>query len=107
MFTKDEEVLSLAPVFVSAILWHFPALLIMKGTNGFINGLGNAWLGLCFSVLDGFILRIFCTWLFGNVMDMGLYGYFLGYAIAGYGMAIPSLLYFLFFPWEKRKLVVE
>ena len=40
-------------------------------------------------------------------MDMGLYGYFLGYAIAGYGMAIPSLLYFLFFPWEKRKLVVE
>ncbi|MBQ9368268.1 MAG: MATE family efflux transporter [Victivallales bacterium] len=107
VFTKDEEVLSLAPVFVSAILWHFPALLIMKGTNGFINGIGNAWLSLCFSVLDGFILRIFCTWLFGNVMDMGLYGYFLGYAIAGYGMAIPSLLYFLFFPWEKRKLVVE
>lgn len=107
VFTKDATVLELSHVFVSAIVWHFPALLLMKGTNGFINGIGNAWLGLIFSFFDGFVLRIVCTWLFGNVLNMGLYGYFLGYALAGYGMAIPGLLYFLFAPWEKRRLVTE
>ncbi len=107
LFTTDEEVLKLTPVFVSAILWHFPALLIMKGTNGFINGIGNAWFGLICAVLDGFVLRVVCTWFLGVVLGMGLYGFILGYSIAGYGLALPSLVYFLFFPWEKRKLVTE
>ena len=57
-FTDDENVLNLVPVFVSAIVLHYPAMIIMRGTNALIMGIGNAWLGLCFAVFDGFFLRI-------------------------------------------------
>lgn len=106
-FSDDPEVLRLSHLFVSGIVWHFPALLIMKGTNGFIHGIGNAWLGLIFAFLDGFVLRIAFTWLLGIYFGMGFWGFIFGYGLASYGMAIPGLFYFLFCPWEKRKLVTE
>ena len=107
IFTDDSEVLRLSHVFASAIVWHFPALLIMKGTNGFINGIGHAWLSLVFAVLDGFVLRVVFTWFFGIYLERGLYGFVLGYGMASYGMAIPMLIYFFMGTWKKRRLVVD
>jgi putative MATE family efflux protein len=104
LFTDDAEVLSLAPVFVKAIVWSFPAMAIMRGTNGFISGIGNSSLGLAFSLLDGLVLRIGLSWLLGTVLNMGLYGYFLGYGLATYGTALPGAIYFLFGRWKNRKL---
>ncbi len=107
IFTDDPEVLRLSHLFAFGIVWHFPALLIMKGTNGFINGIGHAWLGLIFAVLDGFVLRVVFTWFFGIYLNRGLYGFVLGYGLASYGMAIPMLIYFFMGTWKKRKLVME
>ncbi len=107
IFTDDPEVLRLSHLFAFAIVWHFPALLIMKGTNGFINGIGHAWLSLVFAVLDGFVLRVVFTWFFGIYLNRGLYGFVLGYGLASYGMAIPMLVYFFMGTWKKRKLVME
>lgn len=106
-FTDDPEVRRLAPVFVSAIVLHYPALLIMKGTNGFVQGIGNAVFGLIIALLDGFVFRVVLSWLFGIYFSMGLYGFILGYAMGTYATAVPSLIYFLFIPWYKRKLVIE
>lgn len=105
IFTSDAAVLALAPVFAKNIIWQFPGLVLMRGTNGFINGIGNARLALLFGLLDGVILRIGCSWLLGSVMHMGLDGYVLGYAIACYGMSIPSLVYLLLGRWESREPV--
>lgn len=105
VFTDDAAVLALAPVFVRNIIWQFPGLALMRGTNGFINGIGNARLALVFGLLDGVILRIGCSWLLGSALGMGLAGYVLGYAIACYGMGVPSLIYFLWGGWEKRGAV--
>ena len=105
-FTDDEEVLKLAPVIISALLLHYPALLIMKGTNGFVQGIGNAVFGLVIALLDGLVFRVTFSWLFGIYFQMGLYGMILGYALATYGTALPNLFYFLFIPWHKRKTVI-
>jgi Na+-driven multidrug efflux pump len=105
VFTDDAAVLALAPVFVRNIIWQFPGLALMRGTNGFINGIGNARLALVFGLLDGVVLRIGCSWLLGSALGMGLAGYVLGYAIACYGMGVPSLIYFLWGGWEKRGAV--
>ncbi len=106
IFTDDPEVINLAPTIISALLIHYPALLIMKGTNGFVQGIGNASFGLVIALLDGFVFRIGFSWLFGIYLDMGLYGMILGYAAATYSTALPSLFYFLFIPWHKRRTVV-
>ena len=106
IFTDDPAVLELAPIIVSAMILHYPALLIMKGTNGFVQGIGNAMFGLVIALLDGFVFRIFFSWFFGIWCGMGLFGMILGYALATYSTALPSLFYFFFVPWYKRKTVI-
>ena len=105
LFTTDPEVIELAPVFVSAIVWSFPAMAIMKGTNGLIQGIGNARLSLIFGLLDAVVLRIGLSWLLGIECELGLFGFFLGYGLAAYGTAIPGLIYFLSGKWKKYNLV--
>ena len=101
------SVMELVPTFVAAILWQFPALAIMKGTQGFIQGVGNASFSLVTALLDGFAFRIVLSWLFGIYYGMGLYGFILGFSLATYVTAIPGLYYYLFCKWHKRKLVTE
>lgn len=101
LFTTDEEVLALAPIFVKAIIISFPAMIIMRGTNGFIQGVGNSTLSMIFSLLDGFVLRVGLSYLLGNVLGLGLFGLFLGYGLAAYGTAIPGMIYFFFGKWKN------
>jgi putative MATE family efflux protein len=105
LFTSDPEVIELAPVFVKAILWNFPAMVIMKGTNGLVQGIGNARLSLIFGLLDAIVFRIGLAWLCGIVLGMGLYGFFLGFSFAAYGTAIPGLIYYLSGRWKNYAIV--
>ena len=107
LFDENPLVHEMSATFIAAILWMFPALAIMRGTHGFIQGIGNAKLGLVLSLLDGVLLRIGLSWLFGIALDFGFYGFVLGYGLAPYGCAIPGLIYFLRGSWEKRKTLAE
>lgn len=107
LFDDSPSVLGLSGTFIAAILWMFPPLVIMRGTQAFIQGTGNTKLGMVLSLLDGVILRIGLSWLLGTVMHLGFYGFILGYALAPFGCAIPGLIYFLAGKWEKRKTVAD
>lgn len=107
IFSDDPLVHEMSGTFISAILWMFPAFVIMRGTHSFIQGIGNAKLGLVLSLLDGVVLRIGLSWLFGIFLNLGFYGFVLGYGLAPYGCAIPGLIYFLSGIWERRKTLAE
>lgn len=107
LFSEDVLVHDMAPTFVAAILWMFPAIAIMRGTSAFIQGIGNAKLGMVLSILDGVALRIGLSWLFGIFLEWGFFGYVLGYGLAAYGCAIPGMLYFLSGIWKKRRVLAE
>lgn len=107
LFDKKPEVLNLSSTFIKAILWMFPPLVIMRGTQAFIQGTGNTKLGMVLSLLDGVILRVGLSWLLGKALALGFYGYILGYSLAPFGCAIPGLIYFLAGKWEKRKALAE
>lgn len=102
LFTDDINVISLAKVYVSAIIWNYPAMAMMRGSNGFIQGIGNGRLSLLFAILDGFVFRILLSYLFGIALGFGLFGFFLGYGLATYGTAIPGVIYFLSGRWSRR-----
>lgn len=106
-FSDDSAVHAMSTTFISAILWMFPALSFMRGSGAFIQGIGAARLGMVLAILDGVLLRIGFSWLFGIILDLGFYGFVLGYALAPYGYSIPSVLYFLFGKWEKQKTLAE
>lgn len=107
LFSDDVLVHGMAETFVAAILWMFPALAIMRGTSAFIQGIGNAKLGMVLSILDGVVLRIGLSWLFGIALEWGFYGFVLGYGLAAYGCAIPGMIYFLCGKWQKRRALAE
>ena len=103
LFTDDVNVINLARVYVNAIIWNYPAMVIMRGSNAFIQGIGNARLSLIFAILDGFVLRIVFSYVFGIVLKLGLFGFFLGYGLATYGTAIPGAIYFFSGIWKKNQ----
>ncbi|MBE7013964.1 MAG: MATE family efflux transporter [Ruminococcaceae bacterium] len=107
VFSDDSYVYEMSKIFISGILWMFPAFAVMRGSGAFIQGIGNAKLSMVLALLDGVVLRIGLSWLFGTYFNMGFYGYVLGYALAPYGYAIPSMVYFIFGKWEKRKTLAD
>ncbi len=107
VFSDDPAVHEMSHTFISAILWMFPAFAVMRGSGAFIQGLGHAKLSMVLALLDGVVLRIGLSWLFGIVLGWGFYGFVLGYGLAPYGYAIPSLIYFLSGVWKKRKTLAE
>ena len=107
LFSDDPLVHDQSSTFISAIMWMFPALAAMRGSQAFIQAIGNARLSLILSLLDGVILRIGLSWLFGILLNMGFYGFVLGYGIAAYGCAIPGTIYFLLGRWKNRRVLAE
>ena len=107
LFSDDPLVHEMSKDFIKAILWMFPAFMVMRGSGAFIQGIGHARLCMILALLDGVVLRIGLSWLFGIGFNWGFYGFVLGYALAPYGYAIPSMLYFLSGKWEKRKTLAE
>lgn len=107
VFSDDSYVYDMSKIFISGILWMFPAFAVMRGSGAFIQGIGNAKLSMVLALLDGVVLRIGLSWLFGTYFNMGFYGYVLGYALAPYGYAVPSMVYFIFGKWEKRKTLAD
>ena len=107
LFSDDTGVHELSGTFIRAIVWMFIPFAIMRGTGAFVQGIGNVKFGMVLSILDGVALRIGLSWLFGIYLGFGFYGFVLGYALAPYGYAIPSLVYFLSGIWKKRKVLAD
>jgi len=107
MHPDDTKVHDMSATFIRAILWMFPAMSIMRGSNAFIQGIGNAKLSMVLALLDGVVLRIGLSWLFGIVLDWGFFGFVLGYGLAPYGCAVPGMIYFLSGVWQRRKVLAE
>lgn len=107
IFSDDILVHNMSGEFIRAILWMFPAFALMRGSGAFIQGIGNAKLSMVLALLDGVVLRIGLSWLFGIFFGWGFFGFVLGYGLAPYGYAIPSMIYFLAGKWQKRKALAE
>ncbi|MBR5338443.1 MAG: MATE family efflux transporter [Lachnospiraceae bacterium] len=106
LFTNDPAVIAMSADFRYAIFWEFLFLCIMRGTNGLIQGIGFANLSLALGILDGVVLRIGLSVLFGLVFNMGFVGFVLGFGLAPIGISIPGMIYFFSGKWKTRKALV-
>ena len=107
LFSSDPLVHEMSGTFITAILWMFPALAVMRGSGAFIQGIGNTKFSMVLALLDGVILRIGLSWLFGIVFNWGFFGFVLGYGLAAYGNAVPGMIYFLSGCWKNRRILAE
>ncbi|MCR5648474.1 MAG: MATE family efflux transporter [Oscillospiraceae bacterium] len=107
MFTTDEEVLEMAPMFLTALAFALPATSLMCPYHAFASGIGNAVLVMITALLDGFVSRIVISLLLAKVFNLGLFGWFLGYGLAAYVNTIICMIYYYSGVWKKRKAVFE
>ncbi len=102
MFTSDADVMKVA-------LEHMPICIIMfmgcacrAPMNSLINGSGNYKINFVTAILDGIILRIGLSVLFGLVLEMGYVGFWLGDALAGFTPMCIGLVFFASGKWKKQ-----
>lgn len=102
IFTSDPDVMLVA-------LEHMPICIIMflgcacrAPMNSLINGSGNYKINFVTAILDGIILRIGLSVLFGLVLDMGYVGFWLGDALAGFTPMVIGLVFFASGKWKKQ-----
>lgn len=104
LFTDDTDVIELSPVFIRAISICFPAMAIMRGTSALLQGTGSTGILMWLAFMDS-TLRLVFSYILGIVLDMGFFGFVLGYGGAAYGVAIPGMIYFFSGRWKKKCLV--
>ena len=101
IFTDDADVLSIAEKFVPIAVLLFFGSAMRAIMNALLNGSGNYKINFVTAVLDGIVMRIGLAVLFGLVIDMKHYGFWLGDALAGFTPFFIGLVYYVTGRWKK------
>ena len=107
LFTQDAEVIAQAAAFMVTLVVMFSGFATMTTGIALVNGIGNGSLSLIIALLDGVVVRIGLCILFAGPLNMGVWGYFWGNALAGYVSTIMGDFYYFSGLWKKRKLMIE
>ena len=104
IFTKDQDVLMVAGVLTIPIILNFFGSATRSASFALINGSGRAKLNLTIAIIDGVISRIGLAALFGFLMKLDCFGFWLGDALAGFVPFIVAGTFYLSGRWKKEKL---
>lgn len=105
LFTSDEGVIAYAPQFMRIAVIYYLANCTMLAPYSLLEGTGSAGLSLIIALLDGVLARIGLCWLLGE--QIGLYGFWLGSALAGFVTTIGGSIFYFSGKWKTKKLVLE
>lgn len=109
LFTTDgdTDVLAIADGYVPIAILLFFGAALRAVMNALINGSGNYKINFVTAILDGIVLRIGLAVLFGLVLDMKHYGFWLGDAVAGFTPFWIGLVFYFTGLWKKGKKVQD
>ena len=105
VFSSDADVIAMAPRYMPIAAVWLLSMFTMTAPFCVVDGVGAAMLGLVISVLDGVVARIGLCIILGNTM--GLEGFWLGNALAGFVTTIIAGGYYLSGRWKKRQPLLE
>lgn len=105
IFTKDTAVLEIAVKYVPIAILLFYGSAMRAIMNGLLNGSGNYKINFVTAILDGIVLRIGLSVLFGLVIGMKHYGFWLGDALAGFTPFWIGIVFYLTGKWKGKHAV--
>jgi len=100
---KDIGVLELVDGYIPIAVLLFYAAALRAIMNALINGSGNYVVNFATAILDGIVLRIGLSLLFGELLNMQYYGFWLGDALAGFTPFWIGLIYYFTGAWKKPR----
>ena len=107
LFNRDTEVLEYAVLYGPVGVLCYMSNGLRATANALINGIGFAALSLASGLLDGVVARIGFSLLLGVICGMGLLGFWIGSALAGYVPVVIGLIYFLSGRWKTHRLITH
>ena len=106
LFNNDPEVLAMSHDYVIVAVLTFFGFAVRAPFIALINGQGFASFALVMGLVDGVVARIGLALLMGIVFDMGIMGFWLGSAIAGFSPMLIGGVYYFSGLWKKYKLLI-
>ena len=100
----EQEVLALVSDYLPIavlLLYGSAARAIM---NALLNGSGNYMVNFATAIFDGIVMRIGLAVLFGLVLDMRHFGFWLGDALAGFTPFVIGVVFYFSGVWKKGKV---
>lgn len=102
IFTKDSDVLAISGRYIPIAILLFFGSAMRAIMNALINGSGNYKINFVTAILDGIVLRIGLSVLFGLALGMKHYGFWLGDALAGFTPFWIGLVYYFTGLWKRN-----
>jgi putative MATE family efflux protein len=107
LFTKDNAVMSYSFIFMVITALCLVLSSVMGAFGSVTSGTGNAKLGFIAGFLDGVVIRVSFSLLFGFTLGMEVTGFFLANTLARLGPVIVHCSYYFSGAWKRRKRLVE
>lgn len=105
VFTTDKSVMAVAMEYIPIAVLMFYGSAARAPMNAFLNGSGNYKINFVTAILDGIILRIGLSVLFGLTMRLGYHGFWLGDALAGFTPLWIGIVFYFKGNWRKELVV--
>jgi len=106
-FDDDPVILQYAWIFAPAGVVAYLGNGIRAACNSLINGIGFASLSLVTGLLDSVAARIGFSLLLAYTLGMGILGFWMGSALAGWVPVIIGLVYYLSGRWKTHRLITQ
>ena len=107
IFTDETEVLAIAMEYIPIAVLIFFGSAFRAPMNTLINGSGNYPINFATAILDGLLLRIGLSLLFGLTLGMEYMGFWLGDALAGFTPFWIGLVFYFSGKWKTRKYIIK
>ncbi len=98
----DESVVAVGEHFFIIAVLLFYASAMRAIMNALLNGSGNTKVNFATAIFDGIIMRFGLAILFGMVLNMEYYGFWLGDALAGFTPFVIGVVFYVTGSWKKN-----
>lgn len=98
----DESVVAVGEHFFLIAVLLFYASAMRAIMNALLNGSGNTKVNFATAIFDGIIMRFGLAILFGMVLNMEYYGFWLGDALAGFTPFVIGVVFYVTGSWKKN-----
>ena len=102
LFDDDAAVLAMSHSYALVAALNFFGYALRGPSTALCNGMGFPVMNFVLGILDGVVARIGLCVLLAETFRMGVMGYWLGGALAGFTFFLVMFPYFLSGKWKKR-----
>ena len=107
LFTSKRAVIEVGYTYLPVAVLIFFGSALRAIANALINGSGNTAMNFVTAILDGLVLRIGLSLIFGLWLDMGALGFWLGDALAGFTPFVIGVFYYFSGKWKREKTLAD